>query len=85
MAMQVRYDRAVTCERNTGSDCALFAMAPLTQSAWQDGDLPSKLHLDSINQVLEPLTFKINIPPIAADRDRAAELAGAKCLSLINA
>jgi hypothetical protein len=53
---------------------ALTAGAP----ARQDGDVPlhSKLHLDSINQVLEPLTFKVNIPPIAADRNRCAELAG---------
>lgn len=35
----------------------------------------AKLHLDSINDVLEPLTFKIDVPPIAADENRAADLA----------
>ena len=42
----------------------------------QDGAVTgANLHLHSINQVLEPLMFKVNVPPIHANPSRAAELA----------
>jgi len=75
------------CAGLSEDEIVALGLAPYDASSWrlrlqnlrgeEDEDIPlgTKLHLNSINEILESLTFKVNIPPITADVHRAGAMA----------